>query len=197
MEGPHGLTFTWWGCCGLCLWHKPTELAHSFLFCSCVYFCLYGPFNCFSFHKFSRQLSALWLCSSGFISALLVLSTIYLFMKVFFSPDIILCGWMGLKHQLTNQLTFMEEEEEERSVVRRKHWYIHRIKVAEKWEVNIVAKLLIGRRREKYLPSRRGLSPRRTRETRHRHTWWQFLSYRQWLHTFTTSPPLSSGLYSH
>ena len=25
-----GLTFTWWGCYGLCLWHKPTELAHPF-----------------------------------------------------------------------------------------------------------------------------------------------------------------------
>ena len=36
--------------------HKPTELAHSFLYCSCVYFCLYGPFNCISFYKFSRQL---------------------------------------------------------------------------------------------------------------------------------------------
>ena len=37
---PRGLTFTWWGCYGLCLWHKPTKLAHSFLFCSCIYFCL-------------------------------------------------------------------------------------------------------------------------------------------------------------
>ena len=27
---PHGLTFTWWGCLGLCQGHKPTELAHSF-----------------------------------------------------------------------------------------------------------------------------------------------------------------------
>ena len=35
--GPHGLTFTWWGCCGLCFWCKPTELAQSFLFCSCVF----------------------------------------------------------------------------------------------------------------------------------------------------------------
>ena len=37
-----------------------------------------------------------------FISALLFLSTIYLFMKVYFEPDIILCGWLGLKYQLTN-----------------------------------------------------------------------------------------------
>ena len=44
---------------------KSTELAHSFLFCSCVYLCLYGPFNRISVHKFSRQLSAFSLCSSG------------------------------------------------------------------------------------------------------------------------------------
>ena len=30
-------TFTWWGCYGLCLWHKPTELAHSFSFCATMY----------------------------------------------------------------------------------------------------------------------------------------------------------------
>ena len=32
-----------------CLFHKPSELAHSLSFCSCVCFCLYGPFNCISF----------------------------------------------------------------------------------------------------------------------------------------------------
>ena len=77
---PRGLTL-WWGCYGLCLTHKPTELAHSFLFCSCVCFCLYGPFNCISFHKSSRQLSAFSLCSPSLISDLLVLSTIYLFLQ--------------------------------------------------------------------------------------------------------------------
>ena len=41
-------------------------------------------------------------CSSGLIPALLVLSTTYLFIKVSLSPDIILCGWLGLKHQLTD-----------------------------------------------------------------------------------------------
>ena len=92
---PHGLTFIWWGCCSLCLWHKPAELAHSFLFCSCVCFCLCGPFNCISFHKFSRKLSTFSLCSSSLISALLVFSTIYLFMKVSLSSDIILCGWLA------------------------------------------------------------------------------------------------------
>ena len=65
-------------------------------FCSCIYVCpygpFYGPFNCISFHKFSRQLSVLSFCSSGLISALLVLSTVYLFMKVSLSPDIIHSG---------------------------------------------------------------------------------------------------------
>ena len=100
--GPCGLTFTWWECYGSCFWHKPTELAHFFLLCSCVYFCLYGPFYCFSFHKFSQQLSAFSLCSSGLITALVVLSTVYiynLFMKVSLSPGVALCGWLDLKHQ--------------------------------------------------------------------------------------------------
>ena len=84
------------------VWHKPTQLAHSFLLCTCVYFCLYDPFHCISFHKFSRQLSVFRLCSCGLSSAVLVLSTIYLFMKVSFSPDTIPSGWLGSKHQLTN-----------------------------------------------------------------------------------------------
>ena len=46
-----------------------------------VCFCLYGPFNCISFHEFTRQLFAFSLWSSGLISALFVLSTVYLFMK--------------------------------------------------------------------------------------------------------------------
>ena len=59
---PHGLAFTWWGCYGLCLRHKTAELAHSFLFCSCVFLCLYGPFNCILCHTFSRQLAVFSLC---------------------------------------------------------------------------------------------------------------------------------------
>ena len=94
---PCRLTFTRWECCGLCFWHKPTELAQSLLFCSCVCFHLYGAFSCISFHELSRQLFAFSLCSAGLISALLVLSTIYLFMKVSLSPDITLCGWVGLE----------------------------------------------------------------------------------------------------
>ena len=99
---PRGLTSTRWGCYGLCLWHKPAELAHSFLFCSCIYFCLCDPLDCISFHKFSRQLFVFSLCSSGLVCALLVLSTIYVSMKVSFSPDVILTSWLGSKHQLTN-----------------------------------------------------------------------------------------------
>ena len=68
----------------------------------CVCFCLYGPLTCISFHKFSQQFFTFSLCPSGLISAFLVLSTIHLLMKVFFIPDVILCGWLGLKHQLTN-----------------------------------------------------------------------------------------------
>ena len=40
------------------------------------YFCLYGPSDCISFHKVSRQLSTFSLCFSGFSSALLVFSTV-------------------------------------------------------------------------------------------------------------------------
>ena len=43
-------------------------------------------------------------CSCCLISALLALSTVYLFMKVSFSPDIFPSGWLGSEHQLTNQL---------------------------------------------------------------------------------------------
>ena len=99
-DHPRRLTFTWWGCCGLYLWYKATELAHTSLFWSCVCFCLYGLFNSISFHKFSRQLSH---------SVLLVLFLPYWsfqlyisFIKVSLSSDITLCAWLGLKHQLTN-----------------------------------------------------------------------------------------------
>ena len=100
-DSPRALSFTWWGCWGLCFWHNPTELGHPFLFCSRVCFCLFSSFSCISFHKFSRQLRAFSLCSFGLMSALLVLSAMYLFKKVSISPDIIFYGWLGLKHHLT------------------------------------------------------------------------------------------------
>ena len=64
--------------------NQPSLLTFLILFL-CL-FCLYGPFSYILFHKFSRQLSAFSLCSSGLISAVLVLSTIYLFVKVSLSP---------------------------------------------------------------------------------------------------------------
>ena len=111
-EGLREFILTWWECSGLWFWHKPTELGHSFfysffyfLFCSCVCFCLCGLFNCIPFYKFSRQFSAFSLCSYCLISVSLMLATIYLFMKVSFSLNVITCGWLGLKRHLTNQLT--------------------------------------------------------------------------------------------
>ena len=74
------------------LGYKATEVAHSFYPLPVVCVCLYGPFNYISFHKLSQQLPVFSLCSSGLISVLLVLSTIYLLMRVSLSPDIILCG---------------------------------------------------------------------------------------------------------
>ena len=100
---PRGLTFTWWGCYGLCPRHKPTESAHSFLVCFCVYFCPYGPFQCISFYIFSRRPSVSALYPSSLIFALLVLSTIYLFTEVSFS----LSGSLGSKHQLINCLLLL------------------------------------------------------------------------------------------
>ena len=96
------LTFRWWWCCSLCFWHKPTELGHSFLFCSYVYFCLYGLFNCISFHKFSWQLHFLTLLFQFYFCIIGPFNYIYLSVKVSFRPDIILCGWPGWKNQLTN-----------------------------------------------------------------------------------------------
>ena len=37
-------TFTWWGCYGLCLRHKPTEHAHSFILFLCLFLSLW-PFR--------------------------------------------------------------------------------------------------------------------------------------------------------
>ena len=109
LKGPHKEEQTqeqnkkeWASSVGLCQRRKRSELTHSFLLCSCVYFCLCGPFNRISFHKFSRQLSHFSLCSSGLNSASSVLSTICLFMKVPLSPDVIPSGCPGSKHHLTN-----------------------------------------------------------------------------------------------
>ena len=87
--------------------HKLAELAHScffffFLLCYSVCFCLYCPLTgCRSINSPDNS-PFFSLCSSGLISALLVLSTLCLFMKVSCSPDIIPSGWLGSKHRLTN-----------------------------------------------------------------------------------------------
>ena len=62
--------------------HSPLQAKLNGTYCLilCAYFCPYGPFNCISFHKFSAQLSVFSHCSSCIISALLVLSTMYLSM---------------------------------------------------------------------------------------------------------------------
>ena len=70
---------------------KPTELAHSFLFCSCVYFCVMALSTVF--HSINSPdksplshsvLPVLFLPYRSFQQSF--------FYKVSFSPDIILCG---------------------------------------------------------------------------------------------------------
>ena len=87
----------------VCVWHKPAELAHSFWFflvSVSVFMALSTVFHSIN----SPDNTPLSLCSFGLFSALLVLLTTNLFMKVSLSPDIILIGWLGSKHQLTNYL---------------------------------------------------------------------------------------------
>ena len=82
---------------------SPTNWACPLLFI--LFLCLFlslWPFQLYSILWILPTTLCLVLCSSGLISALPVLSTKHLFMKVSFSPAIILCSWLGLKHQLTN-----------------------------------------------------------------------------------------------
>ena len=89
---PGKITSMWWERYGLCQPSLPTPF-YSVLVSISVFMALSTVFHSITF---SRQLAAFSLCSSGlfffFFSAFLVLSVIYLFMKVSFSPDIILCG---------------------------------------------------------------------------------------------------------
>ena len=86
----------------LCLCRKPTEIAHSFSFCSVsisVFMVLSTVFHSINSSDNSP------LCFSVFpvfFLALLVFSTMYLFTNVSHSSDLILCDSLGLKHQLTN-----------------------------------------------------------------------------------------------
>ena len=99
LSSPHELTFTWCGCCCLCFWHKPTELAHSFLFCSIyVFLALSTVFHSINSPSTLRFLTLFFWSYFCLIGPL----NLYLFVKASLSPDIILCGWLGLRHQLTN-----------------------------------------------------------------------------------------------
>ena len=90
----------WGGCC-FCFWQNQLSLPtlfHSVLVSVSVFMAISTVF-----HPYIFLTTLLSHCSSGLISALFVLWAIYFFlMKVSFSPDIILCGWLGLKHQPTN-----------------------------------------------------------------------------------------------
>ena len=86
-----GFTFTWWGCYGSCPRHKPTKLALSFYYVL-VYDSLFMALSTVFHSTNSPDNSPLSHCVILVYSALLVLSTIYLFMKVSLSSDIILCG---------------------------------------------------------------------------------------------------------
>ena len=71
---PLRLTFTWWGCCGLCQGHKPVEFAHPFfsvLVSISVFMALSTVFHFIN----SPDTLCFSLCSSDLISALLVFST--------------------------------------------------------------------------------------------------------------------------
>ena len=96
---PNGLT-SWWICYSLCLRHKPTELTHSFhsvLVSVSVIMALSTVFHSVNSPNNSPLLTVLLFLFLPYWSFQL-----YLFMKVSFSLDIILCGWLGLKHRLAN-----------------------------------------------------------------------------------------------
>ena len=85
---PRGLTFSWWGCYGLCLRHKPIELAHS------LYSVLVSDFMALStvFHSInSPDNSALSLFFWSYFCCIGPFNYVSLF-KSFPSPDTIFCG---------------------------------------------------------------------------------------------------------
>ena len=74
---PCGLTLTWWGCYGLCPWHKPTELAHSF-YSVLVSFPVFMALSVILQLMNSPDNSPL---SHSVLSVLFLRSTMYLFVK--------------------------------------------------------------------------------------------------------------------
>ena len=92
-------SFTWSGCCGLCFWRQPTELAHCFFLNSVlvsipVFMSLSTVFHSINIPDNSPL-------SHSVLPVLFLLCWSlqqlydYLWMKVSFSPDVILCGWLG------------------------------------------------------------------------------------------------------
>ena len=93
-HGPQRLTFTWWVCCSLFFdRNQPSTTFYSVLVSISVFIALSTIFHFIN----SPDNSPLSHCSSSLISALMVLSAIYLFMKVSFSPEVILLWLIGLK----------------------------------------------------------------------------------------------------
>ena len=72
------------------LWSLPIP----FLLCSCVYFCLYCPFNRISFHEFSRHLSVFSFLP---VLSLTILFSVYspfsLFFRSYIGPFICISLW--------------------------------------------------------------------------------------------------------
>ena len=99
LGGP--LPFTWRRCYDLRLTWNNQACPFLFILCLCLFLslCPYQPY--FISWILSTTLRFLTLFFRSYL-CLLVLSTTFLFMKVSFRSDIILCGWLGLKHQLTN-----------------------------------------------------------------------------------------------
>ena len=77
-------------------------LDRSVLFRSCVYFCLYGPFNYISLHKSSRQFSAFSSCSFQSYFCLIGPFNYTSLYESLPSPDILFyiiqSGWLSSKH---------------------------------------------------------------------------------------------------
>ena len=103
----HGFTFTWWGCCcyvfDIYQPSLPTPFCSVlvsvsvFMALSTVFYSINSPDNSPLPHS---VLPLLFLPYWSF-------QLIFLFMKVSLSPDIILCGWLGLKNQLTNNSSLL------------------------------------------------------------------------------------------
>ena len=85
-----GLTSTWWGCYGLCLTQTNRACPLLFILVLCL-FLSFCPFQLYFIpkilptnHRFLTLFSWFYLC--------IILSIIYLLMKVSYSSDMIPCG---------------------------------------------------------------------------------------------------------